>query len=33
MVPDTRMSFVGLHDEKDRTDVIAYLKTATTAPQ
>jgi cytochrome c len=33
VVPDTRMSFVGLHDEKDRIDVIAYLKTATSAPQ
>jgi cytochrome c len=25
----TKMSFVGLKDAKDRTDVIAYLKTAT----
>jgi cytochrome c len=32
VVADTRMSFVGLHDPKDRLDVIAYLKTATTAP-
>jgi cytochrome c len=28
-VPGTKMSFVGLKDPKDRTDVIAYLKTAT----
>jgi cytochrome c len=28
----TKMSFVGLKDPKDRTDVIAYLKTATSPP-
>jgi cytochrome c len=33
VVPDTRMSFVGLPDAKDRIDVVAYLKTVTTAPQ
>ena len=29
MVPGTRMSFPGLKDAKDRADVIAYLKVAT----
>jgi cytochrome c len=29
MIPGTKMSFVGLKDPKDRIDVIAYLKTAT----
>ena len=29
MVPGTRMSFPGLKDAKDRQDVIAYLKVAT----
>jgi len=29
MVPGTRMSFPGLKDPKDRADVIAYLKVAT----
>ena len=33
VVPDTRMSFAGLKDAKDRVDVVAYLKTVTTAPQ
>ena len=33
VVPDTRMSFMGLANPKDRIDVIAYLKTVTTAPQ
>ena len=28
MVSDTRMSFMGIKDDKDRTDVIAYLKVA-----
>lgn len=27
MVPGTKMTFVGLPDEKDRQDVIAYLET------
>ena len=27
-VPGTRMSFYGLHDDKDRIDTIAYLKVA-----
>jgi cytochrome c len=26
--PGTKMSFIGLKDDKDRTDVIAYLKVA-----
>jgi len=29
VVPDTKMTFVGLKDPKDRTDLIAYLKTET----
>jgi cytochrome c len=29
VLPTTKMSFPGLKDAKDRTDVIAYLKTAT----
>lgn len=29
VAPGTKMSFIGLADPKDRTDVIAYLKTAT----
>ncbi len=29
VAPGTKMSFAGLPDAKDRTDVIAYLKTAT----
>ena len=29
MVPGTKMTFVGLKDAKDRTDVIAYLKAET----
>jgi cytochrome c len=32
VVPDTRMSFLGLKTPKDRVDVVAYLKTVTTAP-
>jgi cytochrome c len=32
MVDGTRMSFVGVKDPKDRADVIAYLKVATSAP-
>ena len=32
VVPDTRMSFLGLKNPKDRVDVVAYLKTVTTAP-
>jgi cytochrome c len=33
VVPDTRMSFPGISNAKDRVDVVAYLKTVTTAPQ
>lgn len=32
VIPDTKMSFVGLPDPKDRIDVIAYLKSQTTPP-
>ena len=32
VAPDTRMSFIGLPNAKDRIDVVAYLKTVTTAP-
>ena len=32
VVPDTRMSFLGLKTPKDRVDVVAYLKTVTSAP-
>ena len=32
VIPGTRMSFAGLKDPKDRADVIAYLKVATSAP-
>lgn len=32
VVPDTRMSFLGLSNPKDRIDVIAYLKTITAPP-
>lgn len=33
MVPGTKMTYVGMSDAKDRTDLIAYLKTITTAPK
>jgi cytochrome c len=33
VVPDTRMSFLGLSDPQDRINVVAYLKTVTTTPQ
>jgi len=33
VVPDTRMSFLGLKDPQDRINVVAYLKTVTSAPQ
>lgn len=32
VVPNTKMSFAGLKDPKDRADVIAYLKVETTPP-
>lgn len=32
MVPGTKMTYVGMENPKDRIDVIAYLKTVTTAP-
>ena len=31
-VPGTKMTFFGIKDSKDRVDVIAYLKSETTAP-
>jgi cytochrome c len=33
VVPDTRMSFIGLKNPQDRINVIAYLKTVTSTPQ
>jgi cytochrome c len=32
MVPGTKMTYVGMESAKDRTDLVAYLKTVTTAP-
>jgi cytochrome c len=32
MVPDTHMTFLGLDNPKDRIDVVAYLKVASTTP-
>ena len=32
MVPGTKMTYAGMESAKDRADVIAYLKTVTTAP-
>jgi cytochrome c len=32
MVPNTKMTFVGFTDPKDRIDVIAYLKAETSPP-
>ena len=33
VVAETKMSFVGVKDAKDRADVIAYLKSETSAPK
>jgi cytochrome c len=33
IVPGTKMAYAGLEDPHDRTDVVAYLKTVTTAPR
>ena len=33
MIADTKMSFAGVKDAKDRADLIAYLKTETSAPK
>jgi cytochrome c len=33
MIPGTKMSFAGVKDAKDRADLIAYLKTETSAPK
>jgi cytochrome c len=32
MVPDTKMTYVGMSNAKDRVDVVAYLKTITSPP-
>jgi cytochrome c len=32
MIPQTKMTYIGMENPKDRVDVIAYLKTATSAP-
>jgi cytochrome c len=32
MVPGTKMTYLGMENSKDRTDVVAYLKLVTTAP-
>jgi cytochrome c len=31
-VPNTKMTYIGMSDPKDRTDLIAYLKVATSPP-
>lgn len=33
LVPGTKMTFIGLEDAKDRTDLIAYLKTIASDPK
>jgi cytochrome c len=33
MIPDTKMSFAGVKDAKDRVDLVAYLKSETSAPK
>ncbi|HEX4181292.1 MAG TPA: cytochrome c family protein [Caulobacteraceae bacterium] len=32
-IPGTKMTFFGIRDPKDRVDVVAYLKSETTAPK
>jgi cytochrome c len=32
MVPGTKMTYIGVQNPKDRTDVVAYLKTVTSPP-
>lgn len=33
VIPDTKMSFAGVKDAKDRIDLVAYLKSETSAPE
>jgi cytochrome c2 len=33
MIPDTKMTFAGVRDAKDRVDLVAYLKSETSAPK
>ncbi len=33
VIPGTKMTFFGIQDPKDRVDVVAYLKSETTAPK
>jgi cytochrome c len=32
MIPETKMTYIGMENPKDRADVIAYLKTVTSPP-
>jgi len=32
MIPATKMTYIGMQNPKDRVDVVAYLKTVTSAP-
>jgi cytochrome c len=32
VVPGTKMTYIGMENVKDRTDVVAYLKTVTSPP-
>ncbi len=32
MVPETKMTYIGMSNAKDRTDLVAYLKTVTSPP-
>ena len=32
MIPQTKMTYIGMEDPRDRADVIAYLKTVTSPP-
>ncbi|MDB5432825.1 MAG: cytochrome c class [Caulobacter sp.] len=33
MIPGTKMSYIGMHDPKDRIDLVAYLAVATATPK